>query len=304
MLAKEEAHARVHVNVVARQKIAAERPTIRWRMVAAMSGPSFVDACVAIEDVLPRLTAMLRGIGTGTAPATGSWTVADVACHVSHVIGKDADALAGRPLPDIELVPAQVAVMTESMLDEDPERDVVVLADRIDAMGRAFLQLRDDPPTGAVTWIGGAQLPPSAVACHLLEELVVHGDDIATAAGVPWRIAPEHAALAITGGAVPIIAASPSSWVKHGGDRRRRARVEVRLRGHNRFVLALDRELHVELPPSGARVDAHLSADPAALLLVMLGRRSQWSAFVRGKVVAWGRRPQALLTLLANTSPP
>ena len=83
-----------------------------------------------------------------------------------------------------------------------------------------------------------------------------------------------------------------------------RARVEFRLRGHERFVLALDNGLHVEIPPARSGADAYLSADPAELLLVMLDRRSRLNAFTRGKVIAWGRRPRALLTLLGNLLPP
>jgi len=142
------------------------------------------------------------------------------------------------------------------------------------------------------------------VACHLLEELLVHGYDVAKAARTRWRIAPAHAALAIVGGAVPILSASPGSWVKPSYDPHVRARVEFRLRGHERFVLELDNGLHVELPPARSRADAYLSADPAGLLLVMLGRQSEWGALVRGKVIAWGRRPQALFALLGNISPP
>src|SRR5207248_10606860 len=102
----------------------------------------------------------------------------------------------------------------------------------------------------------------------------------------------------------PIIPASPQSWVRPSYDPRARARVEIRLCGHERFTLALDKGLQVELPPARSRADVYVSVDPAALLLVMLGRRSQWSALIRGKAIAWGRRPQALLTLLGNISPP
>jgi hypothetical protein len=269
-----------------------------------MTKATFAEACAAIGDVLPRFTELLRGNPGVTATAVGNWTLPEVACHVSHVIEKDTDALARRPLPDVELSPAAVAVWTNSMLDDDPERDLTLLADRIDALGATFLGLQADPPTDAVTWIGGAQLPPYAVACHLLEELLVHGYDAAKAARTRWRIAPAHAALAIVGAGVPIMSASPRSWVKPSYDPRVHARVEFRLRGHERFALELDNGLHVELPPAHSRADTYLSADPAELLLVIFGRQSKLGALVRGKVIAWGRRPQALFTLLGNTSPP
>ena len=100
------------------------------------------------------------------------------------------------------------------------------------------------------------------------------------------------------------MSASPKSWVKPSYDPRVRARVEFRLRGHERFALELDNGLHVELPPAHAPSDTYLSADAAALLLVFFGRQSKLSAVLRGKVIAWGRRPQALFTLLGNTSSP
>ena len=269
-----------------------------------MTKATFAEACAAIEDVLPRFTELLRGNPGVTATAVGSWTLPEVACHVSHAIEADIDVLTGRPLPDVELSPAAVAVWTNSMLADDPERDLTLLADRIDALGATFLGLQADPPTEAVTWIDGTQLPPHAVACHLLEELLVHGYDAARAARARWRIAPAHAALAIVGGGLQIMSASPESWVKPSYDPRVRARVEFRLRGHERFVLALDNGLHVELPPAPSPADTYLSGDPGALLLVFFGRQSKLHAVLRGKVVAWGRRPQALFTLLGNTSSP
>ena len=269
-----------------------------------MTGVTFVNARSAIEEVLPRFTELLRTNKDVTATAIGHWTVPEVACHVSHVIDKDTDSLTGRPLPDVELSPAAVAVWTNSMLNDDPERDLIALADRIDALGATFLDMQEAPPTEAVTWAGGTLLPPYAVACHLLEELLVHGYDVAKAARTRWPIAPAHAALAITGAAVPIMSASPQSWVKPGYDPRVQARLEVRLRSHERFALALDNGLHVELPPERSRADAYLSADPAALLLVMLGRKSKRGALLRGEIIAWGPRPKALFAVMSNISSP
>lgn len=269
-----------------------------------MTTETFTEACAGIADVLPRFTRLLRANSHVTATAVGSWALPDVACHISHVIGTDTDALTGQRLPDVELSPGAVAVWTNSMLEDDHERDLTTLADRIDALGAAFLELQADPPNDTVRWIGGVQLPPYALACHLVEELLIHGYDAAKAARTRWRIAPAHAALATVGWGVPIMSASPQSWVKPTYDPRVRARVEFRLRGHERFVLELDEGLHVELPPARSRADTYLSGDPAALLLVFFGRQSKLDAVVRGKLIAWGRRPQALFTLLGNTSSP
>jgi hypothetical protein len=211
---------------------------------------------------------------------------------------------AQRPLPFVELSPRAVAAWTESMLADDPERDTTSLANRITALGWEFLDLRAKPPAEPVAWVGGTQLSPSAVACHLLLELLVHGYDVARAARARWPIEPEHAALAIVGGALQIIAASPGSWLDQRYDPTARVRIEFRLRGFERFALVLDEGLHVEIPPTTRSVDAHVAADPARLLLVMLGRESPWRPLLRGKIIAWGRRPRAILTLMDSTSPP
>src|SRR5438876_11363420 len=116
-----------------------------------MTGGMFADACAALEDVLPRFTELLRRNRGVTATAIGSWTLPEVACHVSHVIEKDTGALTGRPLPDVELSPAAVAIATNSMLDDDPERDLTMLAERVDALGATFLRLREDAPRYPVT---------------------------------------------------------------------------------------------------------------------------------------------------------
>src|SRR4051794_17370799 len=246
--------------------------------------PMFAAACAAIEDVLPRFAELVRRSPGVTATAVGTWTLPDVACHVSHVIAKNTDALFRRPLPDVELSPGAVGVMTNVMLDADTERDVAALTDRIDALGSAFFELLEDPPTAPITWIGGVQLPPSAVACHLLEELLVHGYDVATAANAKWPIEPAYAALAILGAAAPIVNSKPEAWVRPGYETDIRAGVEFRLRGFDRFALRLDNGLHAEHPPAQPRADFYVSAHPSELLLIMLGRQSHWHAFFRGKV--------------------
>jgi hypothetical protein len=59
------------------------------------------------------------------------------------------------------------------------------------------------------------------------------------------------------------------------------------------------------LDAGGARdVDAHLSADPAALMMVFIGRQGIGKPLVEGKLAAWGRRPWKLARMLTVISPP
>lgn len=262
---------------------------------------TFREAQNALGVVLPRFTALLRQVAAPTTKAVGHWKVPDVACHLSHAVAIDTTALDGGALPDIEPTPEGAARWNASMLSGDSERNLAALADRIDAQGAAFLQR--SPTAAAVEWIFGVSLPPSAVACHLLAEVLLHGYDIAAAAGAPWPIEPAHAALAIVGGGVPIINACPDLWVRHPVDPEARARVELRLRPGHRLTLALDQRLRAELPPAG-RADAYLATSAHQALLIFFGRRSPWRVAATGGAWVWGRRPWALLTLLAAITSP
>jgi uncharacterized protein (TIGR03083 family) len=241
--------------------------------------------------------------GVDSRPALGPWTAADVACHVSHVFQVDTDALAARPLPDTVLKPAAVSVMNETELRTDTERTPDVLADRIEERVERFLEVSKSPASDEVPWLDGVMLPASAVACHLLEELLVHGHDIAHAMKRPWTIAPEHAALALLGAAGPIVNAAPTAFIREERAKGFSARFDVRLRGQGRLTWTFDDVLTVEGPTSEP-VDAHISADPSALLLVMLGRMSPVASALKGKMIVWGKRPWLLRKMLTVIVPP
>jgi hypothetical protein len=260
------------------------------------------DARMAIAAITPSFVRLVRE-SAHDGPVLGHWETADVACHVCHVITGDTDALAGRPLPAAELTPKGVAVLTDAMLAADPERDLGVLADRVETLLEDFVAVSNAPVSEDVAWLGGIRLPASAVACHLLEELLVHGFDMATPTKGDWKIAPAHAALAIAGAAVPIVTApGPTGFIHPKRAQGFRARVDVRLRGHERFTFVFDDGLTIENDTS-QRVDAHVSADPVAMLLLMLGRVSPTRAILSGKITVWGRRPwrvRRMLTVLTH----
>lgn len=259
------------------------------------------EAKHAVAEVLPRVTALLRRIGASPTSAIGGWTAPDVACHLAHAIELDTAAMSGRHVPEVESTPTGTAAWNAAMLQADRQRDLETLADRIDARGREFLGL--SPSSDAVDWLGGVRLAPTTVTCHLLAELLLHGHDIAGAAGEKWAIRPDHAAVAIVGGGVPIINACPDLFLRQPVDPKTRARVELRLIGHQRLTLVLDHGLRIEQPPTGA-ADAYLATHADQALLIFFGRRSPWRVALTGRAWAWGRRPGALLALLAAMTSP
>jgi hypothetical protein len=232
----------------------------------------------------------------------------EVAAHLSHVIRLDGDSLAGRPLPPAELRPAAVSAVTDAELAADPERDPGALAERMEAQLAEFLACNESPAIEKVTWLGGVHLPASAVMCHLLEEVLVHGFDLARAAGRPWPIAPRHATLAIVGAAAPIVtAAGPTAFVHPKHAQGFKARFDIRLRGQERLTTVFDDGLAIRAGADrddGQPVDAHVSADPAAMLLLMLNRVKPAPLVLGGKVMIWGRKPWRVARMVAAMSPP
>lgn len=266
---------------------------------------TMTQARAALRDVVPRLVALIENLPDAGSPSVGTWTVADVAAHLSHAFRVDTDAIAGRPVPEGTVTTAGIAEVNAKMLAEDGERNPAVLADRINTLAREFDDVASRPRTDIVEWLQGVRLPPSAVACHLLEECLVHGHDIARATGRSWSIQRPHALLAIEGGVLPLLAALPPTALlnqeKAGSFQ---AHFDLRLRGGGRTSMIFDRGALILDAPATRSVDAHLSADPAALMLVFIGRQGITKPLLRGKLTAWGQRPWKLARMTTVISPP
>ena len=245
----------------------------------------------AVAEAGPRLTAMLREIDKPHAPALGDWDVTGLATHVSH--GMDIVTAmsngSGHLLPDV----ASQAAMTKMLVEGEGGRPLAELADRIDASVTRFLAAMEAAgEDGSQLWLfQGTAMTLSQLTCHMLNELTVHGYDIARAVGRPWPIDRGHASLIMTGFVLPGLHALGRQLVvqEKAGDKR--VRFDVRMRGDGRFCMRFDDgEFSVEATPQGP-VDCHLSVDPEAFLLVAWGRINQWQAIPKGQLLAWGRKP-------------
>jgi hypothetical protein len=70
---------------------------------------SMVQARAALQNVAPSLAALVRSVSDINAASVGTWTVGDVAAHLSHVFRVDTDAIAGRPVPESIVTKAGIA---------------------------------------------------------------------------------------------------------------------------------------------------------------------------------------------------
>lgn len=262
----------------------------------------------ALRTEVSRVTALLRSVHDPGAPAVGEWNLAEVAMHLSQawvvVPGLARGDLSGA----YEVLPGLGGTAGESLITNlwdlggvtvdavraDAERDPRVLADRIEVRAQEFFdECEGRSPDEPHPWlVQGITVPLSTLTCHLLNETLMHGGDMAHADRRSWPMDRGHATLVLLGFLLPVLTAlDPRALVDPVKAAGLRATYEVRLRGGGRFRLAFD---HGALRVEGASsrpVDCYLSADPVALLQVMWGRQSQWTAVATGKLLAWGRRP-------------
>ena len=262
--------------------------------VSVPAGVEWTRAHDAVAAEVERVTALLRTDPDPAAPALGVWNLGEVAAHLAwawQVLPPLATGADGAPslVDDVW----DLGRLTVAAVEAEPERDPRLLADIIERRAGALLaDLRDEPARRSRRWIlDGSTVDAVTLVCHLLNETVVHAYDIARAARLPWPISRPHAALVLDGFLFPMLTVVGPALVDQQAARGLRATYAIHVRGGGRHVLAYDDGALVADGPGPHRIDCHLSADPAAMLLVVWQRRSQWEAIARGQLLAWGRRP-------------
>jgi putative sterol carrier protein len=233
-----------------------------------------------------------------------TWTAAETAAHMAAELRDYTLALnrhtAGymthenRPTES----PSQMgAVVNARQLIDVPERNMSRLAELLEQASLAYLAAAAVADESApIPTANGLVLRPATMTCLLLGEQVVHGLDIARAAGIGWSINPADALLIIPG----ILSVAPEYLRPSAATAR--VSFELRIRGATHYRMAVDRGTAV-VTAAGAKSDCVITADPVAFLLLGFGRISQWSPILRGKLRPGGRKPwkaTTFATLLAS----
>lgn len=98
----------------------------------------WADARIALEAAVERVVGLLRTVRHPEAPALGSWNVSEVATHLSHafdIVPALAHADGTSRIADL----SELSGLTIRLVGDDGERDLHVLADRIEAGATEFL---------------------------------------------------------------------------------------------------------------------------------------------------------------------
>ena len=233
------------------------------------------------ERTSVRVAGLIRSASDPGAKVPGlDWTVADVAAHLVSLTHRYEAFLRGNG-----------EAMTTSMPDLNAEqlaafagRDLSELADLLERGTASLLALC--PSGDAPARFFDSDSDCASTIALRVEELLVHGLDLARAAGVPWPITADEALIAIAG-----IAMILPNFVDREAARGFRATYELRLRRGPTLGIAFADGAATVTHGAVQRADCRISAEPVAYLLTALGRRSQWRSALTGKVLAFGRKP-------------
>jgi uncharacterized protein (TIGR03083 family) len=222
------------------------------------------------------------------------WTVRDVLVHLA--LGAEAYLTyvhgATEPFVDVsDVAGGSLARSSAAKLAGDPERDLLALTTRVSAAMASLLDATAGRHSNDPVMWNAVPLELGSMMAMGLGEYLLHGLDIARALSQPWRIEPEDARLVLAA-AMPLLPLLVNPATTAGV----RVAYDLRIRGGERFMVRID-DGALAVGRSDGRVDCHVSAEPAALLLVAYGRRSQWIPVLTGKLTAWGRKPWAGLRL-------
>jgi uncharacterized protein (TIGR03083 family) len=277
-------------------------------MIAAVTEKQWDAVRGSVHTTAGRFCDLVSSIPDPGTRATAKWSVADLTAHVTTV------AFLNTMLMQAAEIPFQMPNLTEALaattvegvhglndqvLSHFTERDagrlMEMLRDHVDLMLTAS---QDRDPAETFSWLGGAQLPLAGMFAHMLNEMLIHGNDIADAVGLPWAMPVEDAALFFDLFYIGL-ASGNTGRLLDGSKRPLQRRIAVEFRsGYTTPVTFVVRNGTVTAEPPGPGADAAVRFDPPSLNMMMFGRISKPRAVLTRKIVITGRRPWVMPAFL------
>jgi hypothetical protein len=283
-------------------------------MFASIAEEQWVTVRESVRATAGRFCDLVASVPDPAARASATWSVADFVAHVTTISFLNTWLLgASEPPFDMPgLTEAIAATTTDTVHDLNDqvmshfhERDVSGLLDilrhHVDLMLTAS-QAHD--PAQTFSWLGEARPTLAGMFAHMVNELLIHGNDIARAVKMPWAMPARDAALFFDLFLVGI-ASGQQGRLLDGSKRPLPRRIAVEFRsGYTTPVTMVVRNGQVTTEPAGPGADARVRFDPAALNMMLFGRISKPQAVLTGKVIISGRRPWLMPAFLRTVRLP
>lgn len=243
----------------------------------------------ALLDAAGRTASLLNAVTDPERVASPTtWTIAETAAHIVAEPGTHADLAESGRLPQLGDVSAaqRGRRANAGQLGGFTERDLVTLAAQVVPAAARAVDVIGSLPAGQLIASSNALMwTPEQTLALLLGEQLVHGHDIARAAGLPWQISRSDA-LIVAAGAIRVL----PDYLRPAGKPGRAMSFELRLRGGARYRLEVASDT-ATVEPAGQPADCVLTADPAAFLLVGYGRANPLTAALTVRIITSGRKP-------------
>jgi hypothetical protein len=269
----------------------------------------------ALKDVGDRFAAMILAVPDQGAMATADWTVMDTTAHLAAIAWNYTAAFVSddEPMPvsgtDEHFLSTNVYNIHDglntALFYGYPERRPREVLARLGASIEQMLDLTADADPGrTIAWLGGSRLPIAGAFAHFVNELMVHGRDIARVARMPWGIPQEYAAMFVELFMVELVRNGVGN-VLDGGKPARPGRIAVEFRSaYTRPVAIVVQDGAVSAEEPSRDNDVRLHFQPTALDLVLFHRVSKVRATATGALRVWGRRPWLLAPFLEKVRMP
>lgn len=267
-------------------------PLAQWEL-ARRALPETVERVIALAAAHPPQTMV-----------TADWTLADTIAHLVSLMR--FDAMLVQELALETMLPDGTALVADTNVDTVADanarllahftcRDVAASAVRLRRYtGELLAAAAARHPADQVPWLGGSRLSIAGLVSHMINELVVHGWDIARATSTPWPMDPHLAGLFFDVFLLGVTRAGYGALLEHGAPvRPGRIAVDFRSAYTEPAMLVLA-DGRVAVEPPDPRADVRISFDPPTLNLMLFGRVGKARALLTGKVRLSGRRPWLL----------
>jgi len=159
------------------------------------------EARTALDVTTGRMAALLRSLPDLDVPIPASeWNARQAGVHLITGAALAGDIATGMPSPVPGLDPETLATENAQRIADIPESNPETLAGLLGEAVRRLLEVTAGRSgREMVLWHGGRRIELTHLMCISLGELMLHGHDMATAAGRTWTIEPDHARLVAAG---------------------------------------------------------------------------------------------------------
>lgn len=266
----------------------------RRSIVAHMTGQTLNDHWLA-ADVRRRLAAFVAqlrsGVDGGAKVPNLAWTVSELGAHVASLPGfYDVQHQAGEHFEQ----PDDFDAMSTNARSHITETEVGAVADRLEAEYHRFFEEYGQLPAQTDRWFYGRRTTLLSLCAMFVNELILHGRDLAAVTGAEMPKLNRQQANAIADATMII---TPSFVDKDKARQQPNGVYGVSFRGGNDYTWRLaDGDLSIT-KGKPAKADARLNADPVTFMMTSMGRMSDARAALSGGMMAYGRKPWRLAGL-------